>query len=101
MYAAVYARVGTLALAASQIVSTLEGIFIVGYFGLMSAATVLIGRALGAGDAPGARLGWPHHPCGTAHGRGVWPLFALSRAALPGLFPRSGQMCTTSRCLAS
>jgi len=56
LYAAVFARVGTSALAASQIVGTLEGIFIVGSFGLISAATVFIGRSLGQGDAPSVQL---------------------------------------------
>ncbi len=91
LYAAVYARVGTLALAASQIVSTLEGIFIVGSFGLMSAATVFIGRALGAGDAPGARL-WLARitRAGLLTGLGFGALFALSALLVPGLFPKVG-----------
>ena len=91
MYAAVFARVGTVALAASQIVQTLEGIFVVGSFGLMSAATVLIGRSLGAGDAPGAQL-WLRRisRAGLATGLGFGLLFALSSLLLPVLFPRVG-----------
>lgn len=58
LYAAVYARVGTAALAASQIVGTLEGIFIVGSFGLMSAATVFIGRSWAPGTPPPRSCGW-------------------------------------------
>ncbi|GGR81009.1 MATE family efflux transporter [Deinococcus sedimenti] len=91
MYAAVYARVGTAALAASQIVGTLEGIFIVGSFGLMSAATVFIGRALGAGDAAAAQV-WLRRisRAGLATGLGFGLLFALSALIVPALFPRVG-----------
>ncbi|GGK91679.1 MATE family efflux transporter [Deinococcus radiotolerans] len=91
LYAAVYARVGTAALAASQIVGTLEGIFIVGSFGLMSAATVFIGRALGAGDAAAAQL-WLARisRAGLVTGLGFGALFALSALIVPPLFPRVG-----------
>lgn len=91
LYAAVFARVGTEALAASQIAGTLEGIFIVGSFGLMSAATVLIGRALGAGDAPGAQA-WLRRisRAGLVTGLGSGVLFALSALLLPLLFPAVG-----------
>ncbi|WP_428194440.1 MATE family efflux transporter [Deinococcus saxicola] len=91
MYAAVFARVGTVALAASQIVATLEGIFIVGSFGLMSAATVFIGRSLGQGDAAGARL-WLARisRAGLVTGLGFGALFALSALTVPGLFPKVG-----------
>ncbi|PTA69613.1 MATE family efflux transporter [Deinococcus arcticus] len=91
LYAAVFARVGTEALAASQIVGTLEGIFIVGSFGLMSAATVFTSRALGAGDAAGARL-WLGRigRAGLLTGAGFGLLFALSALLVPPLFPRVG-----------
>ncbi|UBV41554.1 MATE family efflux transporter [Deinococcus taeanensis] len=91
LYATVYARVGTAALAASQIVGTLEGIFIVGSFGLMSAATVFIGRALGAGDPNSARL-WLARisRTGLVTGVGFGLLFAASAFLVPGLFPRVG-----------
>ncbi|GGK15054.1 MATE family efflux transporter [Deinococcus malanensis] len=91
LYAAVFARVGTQALAASQIVGTLEGIFIVGSFGLMSAATVLIGRSLGAGDAQGART-WLRRitRAGLVTGVGFGVLFGLSALVVPGLFPKVG-----------
>ncbi|GAA5511931.1 putative FMN/FAD exporter YeeO [Deinococcus carri] len=91
IYAAVFARVGTQALAASQIVATLEGIFIVGSFGLMSATTVLVGRALGAGDGPGAQA-WLGRVgrAGLRTGLGFGLLFALSALLLPLLFPAVG-----------
>lgn len=91
MYAAVFARVGTAALAASQIVHTLEGIFIVGSFGLMSAATVFIGRSLGAGDAAAAQL-WLSRigRAGIVTGISFGVLFAASAFLVPGLFPKVG-----------
>lgn len=91
MYASVFARVGTDALAASQIVGTLEGIFIVGSFGLMTAATVLIGKALGSGDA-GAAQAWLHRltRIGLLTALTFGGLFALTGLLVPGLFPRVG-----------
>lgn len=92
LYAAVFARVGTEALAASQIVGTLEGIFVVGSFGLMSAATVLIGRALGAGDGSGAQAWFGRvSRAGLVSGLGFGLLFALSALLLPLLFPAVGE----------
>lgn len=91
LYAIVFARVGTVALAASQIVGTLESIFVVGSFGLMTAATVFIGRNLGAGDSAGARL-WLARiikaGLGTALVFGL--LFALSGFLVPTVFPKVG-----------
>ena len=91
LYAAVFARVGTEALAASQIVGTLEGVFIVGSFGLMSAATVLIGQALGAGDAQAAQR-WLHRVtrAGLLTALCFGLLYALSSLLVPSLFPKVG-----------
>ncbi len=50
-YALLFQRLGTGALAASQIVSTLENVFLLASIGLMVAATTLIGQAVGKGDA--------------------------------------------------
>ncbi len=92
LYAAVYARVGTEALAASQIVGTLEGIFVVGSFGLMSAATVLIGQALGAGDDAAAHL-WLRRltRAGLVTALAFGVLYALSSVVVPSLFPKVGE----------
>ena len=49
-YALLFQRLGTGTLAASQIVSTLENIFLLASIGLMIAATTLIGQAVGRGD---------------------------------------------------
>lgn len=91
IYNAVFARVGTAALAAAGIVGSLEGVFIVASFGLMSAATVLIGRSLGAGDGAGAQQ-WLHHisRLGVITGLGFGLLFGLSGLLLPVLFPKVG-----------
>lgn len=91
LYNAVFARVGTLALAAAGIVGTLEGMFVVASFGLMSAATVLIGRSLGAGDAQGAQS-WLARisRTGLLTGLGFGLLFALSSLVVPLMFPKVG-----------
>jgi putative MATE family efflux protein len=51
LYTLLFARVGTNALAASQIAAALEAVFIVASLGLMTAATILVGQAAGGGDA--------------------------------------------------
>lgn len=91
LYAAVFARVGTVALAASQIAATLEAIFIVASFGLMSSATVFIGRSLGAGDAPAARA-WIGRltRVGLLTALVFGALYALSSLLVPLVFPRVG-----------
>jgi putative MATE family efflux protein len=55
LYNVVFQQLGDQALAAAQIVHTLEGVFIVGSIGLMSATTTLVGRAVGRGDAADAQ----------------------------------------------
>lgn len=91
LYAAVFARVGTAALAASQIAGTLEALFIVGSFGLMSAATVFIGRRLGAGDPAGAQV-WLGRitRLGLTTGLAFGALYALSALLVPLVFPKVG-----------
>lgn len=50
IYAAVYGRMGTQAVASIQIVNTITNLFMVFVFGLSSAAAVMIGNTIGAGD---------------------------------------------------
>ena len=57
LYNVVFQQLGDEALAAAQIVTTLEGVFIVGSIGLMSATTTLVGRSIGRGDAAEA-MAW-------------------------------------------
>ncbi len=55
LYNVITAHIGDAALAASQIVGNLEGIFFVGSMGLMNANNALTGRAVGAANGPLAR----------------------------------------------
>lgn len=50
LYNVIFQRLGDEVLAANQIASTLEALFIVGSFGLMTGATTLIGRSVGQQD---------------------------------------------------
>lgn len=54
-YNVIFQRLGDEALAAAQVAGTLEAVFILASFGLMTAATTLIGRSIGQGDAGAAR----------------------------------------------
>ncbi|HET7397128.1 MAG TPA: MATE family efflux transporter [Intrasporangium sp.] len=92
LYNVVFQRLGDEALAAAQIVATLEGVFIVGSLGLMSATTVLVGRSIGRGDHEEA-LEWARRlmraGIGTAVGFGL--LFAASVLLLDVLFADAGR----------
>lgn len=89
LYNVVFGRLGDEALAAAQIVNSLEAVFILGSIGLMSATTALVGRSLGSGDAAGA-LGWVRRvlSVGVGTGLGFGVLFALSALLLRPLFPQ-------------
>ncbi|GEM46118.1 MATE family efflux transporter [Deinococcus cellulosilyticus] len=50
IYNILFGKISTEALAANQIVHTLETVFVVASFGLASAATTLLGQAVGQGD---------------------------------------------------
>jgi putative MATE family efflux protein len=50
VYAAVYGRMGTQAVAAIQICNTVNNLFLVAIFGLSSASAVMVGNSIGAGD---------------------------------------------------
>ncbi|MGY2892713.1 MATE family efflux transporter [Deinococcus sp. UYEF24] len=91
LYNVVFQKLGDEALAAAQIVNTLESIFIVGSLGLMSATTALVGRSLGRGDAPGA-VAWIQRllAVGLRTGAAFGLLFALSALLLGLLFREAG-----------
>ncbi len=91
LYTVLFARLGVNALAGSQVANTLEGVFVLGSIGLMSAATTLIGQSVGRGDAAGARR-WLARVsrAGLLTGVGFGALFALSALLLPWLYPRLG-----------
>jgi putative MATE family efflux protein len=91
LYNVVFQRLGDEALAAAQIVTTLEGVFIVGSIGLMSATTALVGRSVGAGDAPGAAL-WVRRLTRAGVGTGLvfGLLFASTVLLLDAFFRDAG-----------
>jgi Na+-driven multidrug efflux pump len=91
LYNVVFQRLGDDALAAAQIAATLEGVFIVGSIGLMSATTALVGRAVGRGDGREA-MAWVRRVkrVGVHTGAGFGLLFALSTLALGLLYGNAG-----------
>jgi putative MATE family efflux protein len=50
VYAAVYGRMGTRAMATVQICNTITNLFMVAIFGMSGAAAVMVGNCIGAGD---------------------------------------------------
>ena len=92
LYNVVFQQLGDEALAAAQIVTTLEGVFIVGSIGLMAATTTLVGRSVGRGDVDAA-MAWVRRltraGVGTAAVFGV--LFASSVLFLDTLFAEAGR----------
>src|SRR3954454_293598 len=91
LYNVVFQQLGDEALAAAQIVTTLEGVFIVGSIGLMSATTALVGRSVGRGDAREA-MAWVRRVkrVGLHTGVGFGVLFALSALVLGQLYGNAG-----------
>jgi putative MATE family efflux protein len=90
LYALMVERLGTPALAAFQILSTLETVFITASFGLNAAATILVAQAIGRADRPGiwqASSGILKLGALSAVGFGL--LFAASGLLLPTLFPNT------------
>ncbi|EWT00329.1 multidrug transporter MatE [Intrasporangium oryzae NRRL B-24470] len=96
LYNVVFQQLGDRALAAAQIVTTLEGVFVVGSIGLMSATTTLVGRSIGRGDV-GDAVAWVRRltraGIGTAVVFGV--LFAASVLLLDTLFGEAGREVRT------
>ncbi|MEY2603216.1 MAG: hypothetical protein QOH31_990 [Verrucomicrobiota bacterium] len=74
IYAVVFTRLGTTKLAASQIVLSLESIFIVASAGLAPAAVAVIGHALGV-----ARRGLQRRARGSRFVLASWPALRLAR----------------------
>lgn len=91
LYNVVFQRLGDDALAAAQIATTLEGVFIVGSVGLMTAATALIGKAVGEEDEAGVHE-WIRllRRSGLVTSLIFGLLFALSAFSLTLLFPNAG-----------
>jgi putative MATE family efflux protein len=92
IYAVVLTRLGTTALAASQIVLSLESIFIVASAGLGPAAVAVIGHALGVGSLPAAKANaWLTIRFGLLAAVVLGTLYAGSSFLLPALYPKVGQ----------
>lgn len=90
-YNVITQRLGDEPLAASQITNTLEGIFITGSMGLASAASALINREIGAGNASAA-AGWKETlmRTGLVTGVGFGMLYGLSAVFIPTWFGNAG-----------
>ncbi|MEO7449351.1 MAG: MATE family efflux transporter [Humibacillus sp.] len=92
LYNVVFQQLGDEALAAAQIVTTLEGVFVVGSIGLMAATTTLVGRSVGRGDVDEA-MAWVRRVTraglGTAAVFGA--LFAASVLFLDVVFGEAGR----------
>lgn len=91
LYNVVFQQLGDDALAAAQIVVNLEGVFIVGAIGVMTAATALIGKAVGQADVD-AVYSWIAllRRVGLFTGIGFGALYALSAFLVPVFFPNAG-----------
>jgi putative MATE family efflux protein len=91
-YAVVFIRLGTTTLAASQIVLSLENIFIVASAGLAPAAVAVIGQELGVGSLSAARANaWLTIRLGLLVAFILGSLYAGSSFLLPALYPKVGQ----------
>lgn len=96
LYNVLVQQLGDAALAASQIVGNLEGMFFVGSLGLINAVNALVGRAVGAADGTLARA-WTRYikRVGIYGGIVFGLLFALSSLCLPMMFPKVPTMVIT------
>jgi hypothetical protein len=82
----------TMAMAASQIVLSLESVFIVASAGLAPAAVAVIGHALGVGSLKAAKANaWLTIRLGLIAAVMLGALYAASRFLLPALYPKVGQ----------
>jgi putative MATE family efflux protein len=92
IYAVVFARLGTTALAASQIVLSLESVFIVASAGLGPAAVAVVGHALGVGSLKAAKANaWLTLRFGMLAAITLGGCFAASSFLLPTLYPKVGR----------
>lgn len=88
LYNVITAQISDAALAASQIVGNLEGMFFVASMGLMNANNALTGRAVGAANGPLARA-WVTYikRVGLVTASIFGALYALSSLGLPVMYP--------------
>jgi putative MATE family efflux protein len=91
-YAVVFTRLGTTTLAASQIVLSLENVFIVASAGLAPAAVAVIGQALGEGSLSKAKANaWLVIRFGLIIALILGTLYAGSSLLLRSLYPKVGE----------
>jgi putative MATE family efflux protein len=87
VYAAVYGRMGTQAVAVVQICNTVNNLFLVAIFGLSSAAAVMVGNSIGAGEEElGKRYAKRFSILGVAVGIVLGALLALTSPAVLKVF---------------
>jgi putative MATE family efflux protein len=92
LYNVIAQRLGDDPLAAIQIASTMEGVFIVGSIGLMSATTALVGQSVGHQDAAGAEHWAKRLPrAGVFTGVVFGFLLCASALLVPVLFGNAGR----------
>jgi putative MATE family efflux protein len=92
LYAVVFTRLGTNALAASQVVLSLESVFIVASAGLPPAAVAVIGHALGVGSLQAAKFNaWLTIRFSLIAAAVLGTLYAASGFLLPILYPKMDQ----------
>jgi putative MATE family efflux protein len=92
VYAVVFTRLGTSTLAASQIVLSLENIFIVASAGLAPAAVAVIGQALGVGSLSAAKANaWLTIRLGLSLALVLGSMYGGSSFLLSALYPKVGQ----------
>lgn len=91
LYSVVFQRLSDDALAASQIVATLEAAFFMASIGLISATNALVGRSIGGGNADEAQA-WVRRILRVGRWSGVifGALFATSIVMLSTLFENAG-----------
>ncbi len=91
IYAVVFTRLGTSALAASQIVLSLESILVVAASGLGPAAVTVVGQALGAGSLRGAKASsWITLRFGIVASVVLGGLMVLTNFLLHLIYPKVG-----------
>lgn len=92
VYAAVYGRMGTQAVAVVQICNTVSNLFMVVIFGMSSAAAVMVGNSIGAGDeALGRSYAKKFSILGVTAGVGLGLLLAVAAPLVLGLFNVSSE----------
>lgn len=98
VYLAVYGRMGTQAVAAIQICNTINNLFLVGIFGMSSAAAVMVGNSIGAGkEALGSDYARRFSVLSVVAGIGLGLILAAASPLILRLFNVSNAVRSTSQ----